>query len=61
MNECEDCVYDRAHSNLCDTCAVDGPESHFKAEFPETEPCQNCIRLSQELIDLKKSLKDSEE
>lgn len=47
MSKCEDCVYDRAHSNLCDTCAEDGPENHFKAEFPETEPCQNCTRLKE--------------
>ena len=54
MAKCEDCVYDcvydRAHSPLCDTCG--DPIDHFKANFI-VSPCENCSKLQADLAKSK--------
>lgn len=47
--KCENCVFDRAHSNLCDTCG--DPISHFKADSVVSS-CVNCSKLKQQRDDL---------
>ncbi len=44
---CENCVYDGAHSNLCDTCGDYGM-SHFRAD-DIVSSCENCAKLEAEL------------
>jgi hypothetical protein len=51
IESCENCVYDRAHSRLCDSCGDYYPSQFRAADFVSC--CANCTKLETENKKLK--------